>query len=87
MATTLQVCVFLFLPSFAACLRALQNTAPFLFPFTWILIALGFAFFVKHQMEKTGESRAIVLLLVFSNQVIYLECAGNGKFSERPSKT
>jgi uncharacterized SAM-binding protein YcdF (DUF218 family) len=46
----------------------------FLFPFTWILIALALAFFAKSaRWRKRGKTGAIALLLVFSNQVIYLE--------------
>lgn len=43
-------------------------------PFTWILISLYFAFFVKKAAwKKRGRIASIVLILVFSNSFIYLE--------------
>jgi len=46
----------------------------FLFPFTWILVGLGFAFFAKSaKWKKRGRITAIVVLLFFSNTVVYQE--------------
>ncbi len=43
-------------------------------PYAWILIALYFAFFSKKEIRRRrGKRTAIVLLLIFSNTVIYKE--------------
>ncbi len=47
----------------------------FLYPFTWVLAGLGFAFFAKSaRWKKRGRITAIVCILFFSNTFIYLEC-------------
>ena len=46
----------------------------FLFPFTWIFIGLGFAFFGRSaKWKKRGKVVAISFLLFFSNGFIYSE--------------
>lgn len=47
----------------------------FLSPFTWMIVAMYFAFFSKHPKRiKRGRIVAIALLLFFSNSFIYKEC-------------
>lgn len=45
-------------------------------PFTWVLIALGIAWFTKRPfLSKWSFRSAIIILLFFSNSVIFLEFA------------
>lgn len=46
----------------------------FFSPFTWILLALGLAFFSRNaKWKKRGRITAIVILIVFSNDFVFLE--------------